>query len=346
MKIKTRAFLLLAVVCLAFGGKSVIRFSYPAYFPEPVYDFGENELSEEKVALGRALFYDAALSRDNTVSCASCHSPYNGFAHTDHDLSHGIDDQIGTRNAPALFNLAWQKSFMWDGAINHLDMQALAPISHPGEMGESIGHVVSKLQATALYPPMFEAAFGDSRITGAHVLKALSQFQLTLVSATSKYDSVKKGTTRFTEQEEAGYALFLQHCNSCHQEPLFSSFDFANNGLPVDTTLNDYGKGQITLRPEDSLLFKISSLRNLSYTHPYMHDGRFRKLSQVLNHYTRGIQESETLSDELKKPIALSSNEKTDLIAFLLTLNDQAFVFDPKHQFPKEFFFPGEGLEK
>ncbi|MEM7372999.1 MAG: cytochrome c peroxidase [Bacteroidota bacterium] len=306
-------------------------------------------MTEEAVELGRALFYDPILSRDGTVSCASCHSPYNAFAHTDHDLSHGIDDQIGSRNAPPLFNLAWQEHFMWDGAINHLDMQALAPISHPGEMGETIASVVEKLTAHESYPALFAEAFGErideeKQITGEGVLKALSQFQLTLVSATAKYDSVQQGLTQFTAQEQQGYRLFQQHCSSCHAEPLFSSNGFANNGLPIDTTLNDLGRWQISQLESDKHRFKIPSLRNLSYTYPYMHDGRFRKLNQVLTHYSSGIQYSQTLAPELNNPIDLSSHDKADLIAFLLTLNDKAFVFNPTHQFPRKTYPSGTSL--
>ncbi|MEM7041080.1 MAG: c-type cytochrome, partial [Bacteroidota bacterium] len=176
--------------------------------------------------------------------------------------------------------------------------------------------------------------------TGEHLLKALSQFQLTLVSANAKYDQVRAGTNTFTEQEAKGYTLFQQHCNACHTEPLFSSYQFENNGLPVDTTLNDFGKWTITGRTSDSLLFKVPSLRNLSYTFPYMHDGRFAKLRDVLNHYTHGIQHHPTLSPELQTPIVLSSHDKTDLMAFLLTLNDTEFVFDPSHQYPREVFHP------
>ena len=323
---------------MAFGVQQVHElFKYPDYFPIPIYDFKNNPLSEKKIELGRRLFYDPILSKDNTISCASCHSPYNSFAHTDHDLSHGINDQIGTRNAPALFNLAWQKSFMWDGAINHLDVQALAPISHPKEMNETIKSIVLKLQNHSYYPLEFYEAFQDSAITGEHVLKALSQFQVTLVSANSKYDQVKKGAKTFTEQENNGYDLFKTNCNSCHTEPLFSTYEFAYNGLAIDTTLNDFGRMKITEESADSLSFKIPSLRNLSFTSPYMHDGRFKKLQQVLNHYTAGINESTIISEALKKPIVLTSNEKTDLIAFLLTLNDSDFVFDKKHQFPEPF---------
>lgn len=332
---RTLVILLCIISPFAMSHSDKGELSYPDNFPEPVYNFENNPLETDKIELGRKLFFDPILSKDNTISCASCHSPYNAFAHTDHDLSHGINDQIGIRNAPALFNLAWQKSFMWDGAINHLDMQALAPISSETEMGESIENVTAKLQRSPFYPKLFFRAFGDSIVTGEHMLKAMSQFQLTLVSANSKYDKVQLKAATFTEQEANGYEIFQAHCNACHTEPLFSNYGFANNGLPIDTTLNDFGKAEITRLTSDSGSFKIPSLRNLSFTYPYMHDGRFNKISQVLNHYMNGISHSNNLSEALKKPIEITPNEKTDLTAFLLTLNDTAFVFDPKHQFPK-----------
>lgn len=308
-------------------------FYQPSYFPKPTYNFGSNPLDSNIISLGRILFYDPILSADHSISCATCHSPYNAFAHTDHDLSHGLEDAIGTRNAPALFNLAWQEKFMWDGAINHLDMQALAPISHPKEMGSSIDVIVKKLNASQSYQSIFYKAFRDSFATGTKVLKALSQFQLTLVSANAKYDKVVRGEDSFTIQEKNGYQLFKIHCNSCHTEPLFSSYGFENNGLPIDPTLNDYGRWAMTNNPTDSLKFKVPSLRNLSFTYPYMHDGRFTNLKDVIHHYTNGIQITNNLSHKLIDPIRLTSNEKVDLIAFLLTLNDSEFVFDKKHQF-------------
>ena len=313
-----------------------VGFRKPEHFPPPVYLFQNNPLTESKVTLGRALFYDPLLSKDNSISCASCHSPYNAFAHTDHDLSHGIGDSIGSRNAPALFNLAWQRTFMWDGAINHLDMQALAPISHPKEMGETITNVIEKLSKGERYPGLFKKAFSNDTITGARILKALSLFQLTLISASSKYDAVANGDEVFNEQEQNGYLLFKKNCNSCHTEPLFSSYTFAVNGLPLDSTLNDMGKSTITSLEKDRLKFKIPSLRNLTYTYPYMHDGRFKKLSQVLKHYTSLSGSTEHLDERLRNGIQLNKNEKADLISFLLTLNDKSFVFNPAHQFPKE----------
>lgn len=333
MKIKITALGLAAFIGLAFSDGYVWDLGFPSYFPAPVYAFQNNALSQKKIDLGRILFYDPILSKNQTISCADCHSPYNAFAHTDHDLSHGIHDSIGTRNAPALFNLAWQSSFMWDGAIHNLDMQALAPLSHPAEMDEDIAHVVNKLNQEPLYQKAFMEAWGDPNVTGAHLLKAMAQFQLTLVSATSKYDAMKAGTASFTEQEQTGYALFQNHCNSCHTEPLFSNYTFANNGLSIDSSLQDMGRYGITEDPEDRLKFKIPTLRNLSYTYPYMHDGRFKKLHHVLNHYTH-LQPGDSPEKDLQQALPLSSKDKTDLIAFLLTLDDPNFVFDPKNKYP------------
>lgn len=272
------------------------NFSYPSSWPKPTYDFSKNPIEKNKVNLGRVLFYDPILSENNSISCESCHSPYSAFTHIDHALSHGIYDSIGTRNSPALMNLAWKKSFMWDGAINNLDMQALAPISHPLEMGSSIKKVVIKLQASKKYRQLYFQAYGDSIPTGEKTLKALSQFLLTLVSSNSKYDKVMSGDLQFTTQEKNGYALFQKNCSSCHREPLFTNDEFANNGLPENPSLKDKGRMHITLDSTDTYKFKIPTLRNIEYTYPYMHDGRFKKLSEVMNHYTSGIIQSKTLA--------------------------------------------------
>lgn len=310
-------------------------FTVPEYFPLPVYDFSKNPLTENKILLGRTLFYEPMLSKNNTISCESCHSPFSAFTHIDHTLSHGMHDSIGTRNSPTLMNLAWQKYFMWDGAVNNLDMQALAPISHPFEMGSSINEVVEKLNTSEKYRKLFYKAYGDNTATGEKTLKAISQFMLTLVSANSKYDKVMRKESNFTEQEANGYLLFKNNCASCHTEPLFTNGNFENNGLPMDLLLKDIGRMKVTSNKNDSLKFKVPSLRNIEYSYPYMHDGRFKKLSEVLNHYTNGIQPSKTLATQLKHGIQLSSNEKVDIITFLLTLSDKEFVFNPKFQYPK-----------
>lgn len=326
---------MIIVLLVAFKSAEKL-FIAPANWPKPVYDFSKNNLTEQKVLLGRVLFYDPLLSKNNTISCSSCHSPYSAFTHVDHALSHGINDSIGNRNSPALMNLAWQKMFMWDGAINNIEVQSLAPISHPKEMGSSINEVVTKLQLSKTYRQLYINAYGDSLVTGERTLKALSQFMLTLVSSNSKYDKVMRKEETFTEQENRGYELFQKNCSSCHKEPLFTTNEFANNGLSVDILLQDVGRMKMTQNSKDSLKFKIPTLRNIEYTYPYMHDGRFKKLAQVLNHYTDGVMQSKTLASELKKSMNLNSNEKVDLIAFLMTLSDKDFVFNKKHAFPRE----------
>lgn len=331
--------LLVAFVVLTAGLTAPSLFRIPPGFPDPVYLLNENPLSEAKVLLGRALFYDPLLSRDSTISCESCHSPYTAFAHTDHARSHGIDNRVGIRNAPALFNLAWQPEFMWDGAINHLDVQALAPIAHHDEMDNTLDEVLKRLRRSPLYPELFRAVYGDTVISGQRFLKAISAFMLTLVSADARYDRMKRGELMFTEQEANGYRLFQEHCNACHREPLFTNYAYANNGLLPDTAAPDAGRYRITRVASDSLQFKVPSLRNLEYSYPYMHDGRFKTLSEVIRHYTNGIQIKPTLSPELRKPIVLRPEEKVDLQAFLLTLSDSAFVFDPSHAFPRQLFF-------
>ncbi|MCC6461986.1 MAG: c-type cytochrome [Saprospiraceae bacterium] len=322
-----------ALVLLAFAlpgppPPDPVTLRYPAHWRAPVYDFSKNPLTRQGIELGRRLFYDPVLSRDSTVSCSSCHLSFTAFAHVDHALSHGIDDRIGRRNAPALMNLAWARHLMWDGAINHLDVQALAPISHPDEMDETLAHVLQKVQAKQPYPRLFWEAFGDSSATGEHLLKALSQFELTLLSDRSQYDRVQAGLDTFSRQEQSGYHLFRQYCARCHEEPFFTNFSFENNGLPLDTALRDLGRMAITGQAADSLKFKVPTLRNIEFSYPYMHDGRFRKLREVLQHYTQTTAPGARAE--------LSATDKADLTAFLLTLTDRAFLFDPAFGFPLE----------
>lgn len=308
----------------------------PSGWPEPVYNFRKNPLDSATVQLGRVLFYDPVLSSDSLVSCASCHSPYNAFTHVDHALSHGVKDRIGTRNSPVLINLAWGKSFMWDGAVNHLDMQALAPLENHLEMDETLSHVLQKIGRQEKYRQLFKNAFHTESITGERFLKAISQFMLTLVSSDSKYDRVmrQEAGIQFTDQESKGYALFKQHCASCHTEPLFTNQTFQNNGLAMDSLLKDVGRMKITQKSSDSLKFKVPTLRNIDRSAPYMHDGRYRSLQMVLFHYSSDIHSSPTLAPELKKGIDLSEDDKRNIIAFLKTLTDPVFLKNKKFQYP------------
>jgi cytochrome c peroxidase len=308
---------------------------YPGYWPKPEYDFHKNPLTKEGIQLGKRLFYEPLLSKSNTISCSSCHLSNTAFTNVDHVLSRGINDSVGKRNSPVLINLAWGTSFMWDGAINHLDVQALAPITHPAEMGEDLNDVITKLSETDEYPQLFKNAYGSSTITGEYLLKSISQFQLTLVSANSKYDKMIREEIVFNAEEDSGYKLFQRNCVSCHVEPLFTNGGFANNGLAVDTLLNDLGRVTITGQIEDSLKFKIPTLRNIECSQPYMHDGRFKSLVEVLNHYTDGIVDSKTVGVSLQTKVVLSSKDKLDVIAFLLTLTDQEFLTNTNFSIPQ-----------
>lgn len=326
-------------ILLAFTGTHYdIQFVVPEGWPQPVYDLSKNPITDAGFQLGRQLFYDPLLSRDTTISCASCHLQATGFAHVDHKLSHGIYGKIGTRNAPVIMNMAWNRYFMLDGGVNHLDMQPLAPITNPLEMDETMERVVEKLNASPKYRRLFQSAFADSVATGQKTLQALSQFILMLNSYNSKYDKYlrKESGGEFTEQEQRGLAIFRHHCAACHTEPLFTNGEFANNGLPPDSALMDLGRMRITRNPADSLKFKVPTLRNIQFTFPYMHDGRFKKLLEVVNHYTDRIQHNATLDAHLQTPIVLSHEQKIDLVAFLLTLTDRDFLFDIRFGFPRD----------
>lgn len=312
------------------SGPTPISFVTPAGFPTPQYQFTTNVLTEEGFELGRKLFYDGKLSKDGNFPCASCHQQFAAFATFDHNFSHGFNNQFTTRNAPALLNLVWQKQTHWDGAINNLEVQPLAPLSAPNEMAEDINNVLNKLNQDASYKQLFKASFGDETINSQRMLYALTQFVGSLVSADSKYDRVKKGLATFTPQEEMGYTIFQAKCNSCHAEPLFTDNSFRNTGLPVDPTIKDYGRMRITNNKADSLKFKVPSLRNLYLTFPYAHDGRFISVNQALEHYNSGVQQSVTVDPLVSNGIPLTTNDKNYLQLFLRTLTDSTFLKDKR----------------
>jgi cytochrome c peroxidase len=310
-------------------------FEKPSNFPLAVYKFDNNPITQEGFELGRKLFYEPRLSRNNTVSCGSCHIQSAGFTQHGHDVSHGIDDRLGKRNSPPIMNLAWNTTFMWDGGVFDLDLQPIAPITNHEEMDETVANVITKLQARTDYPTLFKKAFGSETITTATLMKAFSQFMTMCVSSNSKYDSVMRnqGGVSFTSDEQQGYTLVKQKCGNCHVEPLFSDFSFRNNGIAIGAN-NDSGRFAITLNPADKYKFKVPSLRNLYYTAPYMHDGRFYTLDVVLDHYSNNVQNTPNLDPVLKQGtqlgIALTADEKTKIKAFLNTLNDKVFVTDKR----------------
>lgn len=307
-------------------------FLAPAHFPPPVYRFDQNPLTASGIRLGRALFYDGILSRDGTIACAECHRQDFAFTHHGHTVSHGIDNRMGTRNAPALQNLAWESGFFHDGGVNDLDLFSIAPIENPVEMDETLTNVLEKLRRSPKYPALFKAAYGSEEITSTKFLRALSQFMVTLVSANSRYDRYRRGEVQFDPDEAAGLNLFRAKCATCHAGELFTNGSFRNNGLPPTPT-NDLGRARVTERPEDRYRFKVPSLRNVSVSRPYMHDGRFATLDAVLDHYDHGVQDSPTLDPLLKQGgrlgIPLTNAERKQLLAFLNTLNDSKFLTNP-----------------
>jgi cytochrome c peroxidase len=306
----------------------------PENFPAPVYTFADNPLTKEGFELGRKLFYDGALSLDGNFPCASCHQQIAAFGTFDHDRSHGYNGSHTLRNAPSLFNLAWQTKFHWDGEFNSLFDEAAQPINGHIEMAESFNGVINKLQKDAEYRSKFKKVFRSNFIRPEFILKALAQFTGYLTSANSKYDRYKKGQAAFTPQELNGYQLYQVNCSTCHPEPLFTDYSFRNIGLPVDNNLNDYGKLRITTNPADSLKFKTPTLRNTFISANYMHDGRFNTLGQCINHYRTGVQQSATLDPLLVNGISLTSTQSADLVAFMRTLTDSTFITDPRFSKP------------
>ncbi len=309
-------------------------FQVPKGFPPPVYRFDNNPRTREGFELGRKLFYDGKLSRDGNFPCSSCHQQFAAFATYEHRLSHGFDNQFSFRNAPGLFNLAWEKELQWDGGINHIEVQPLAPLLDPHEMAENLNGIIAKLNKDKGYPALFKQAFGSPLINSQRILKALAQFTASLISADAKYDKVKRGEARFNQYEETGYEIFQQKCGRCHQEPLFTDLSYRNTGMEADSTLKDYGRMRITGRKEDSLKFRVPSLRNVFLTFPYGHDGRFSTISDVLQHYSSGITQSATLDSSLKKGIPISENDRFYLISFLGTLTDSSFIKNPLYSDP------------
>lgn len=302
----------------------------PADFPALAFDRDKNPVTVNGVALGKKLFYEGRLSRNNSISCGFCHIQENAFTHHGHPVSHGIDNRLGIRNASPIQNMAFLRNYTWDGVSHNLDGRSLVPITTDFEMDSSMPEVVGKLNADANYKKLFKAAFGDENITGERVLKAISQFMATMVSADSKYDRVLKGKTTFTAEENEGYQLFRNNCASCHSGALFTDKSFRNTGMYYNAQYNDRGRYRVTLDWNDNMKFRVPSLRNVEYTAPYMHDGRFTTLEAVLNFYSDLVENQPNLDPLLKKDghvgIRMNPSEKQYIIAFLKTLTDQNFI--------------------
>ncbi|WP_044202691.1 cytochrome-c peroxidase [Flammeovirga sp. OC4] len=333
----------------------------PAHFGKQYVLPEDNPMTVKGVELGRMLFYDPQLSRDYSTSCGTCHQQQLAF--TDGKAkAEGIHGRTGDFSSMSTVNLMWTGKFFWDGRAPSIESQALDPIENPLEMDMTLAEVVERLSQDEKYPPMFNLAFGSSEITAEKVGKAIAQFERTLISSNSKYDQIVKGTYTPTEQEKLGMDLFLTHpiageirggnCGDCHLGVLTSgdpvSFrGFHNNGLDDDTNLKE-GLMGVTENQFDKGKFKAPTLRNIALTAPYMHDGRFNTLEEVLEHYDEHVKKSRTLDPLIQEasnepifpgdPIKLhlTQKEKEAIIAFLHLLTDEEFINNPNHSNPFE----------
>lgn len=302
----------------------------------------DNELTIEAVKLGRMLFYEKMLSKNSIQSCATCHVQKDGFSDKN-QFSEGVEKKLGGRQAMAVFNMAWhQNGFFWDGRAASLREQSLKPIQDPLEMNETLSNMIAKLQASNKYKDQFTRAFSNGQINETNVSLALEQFMFAIVSNNSKYDRVQEGKEQFTASETRGKNLFFTEfdpsgkvkgaeCFHCHSGPNFTNDDFFNNGLDSDIDMKDDGRLKVTKNNSDKAKFLVPSLRNIEFTAPYMHDGRFKTIEEVINHYNINVKNSSTIDILMQynlQPggLGLNSDDVADLKAFLLTLSDDTLI--------------------
>lgn len=324
--------------------------NYPAYFGNRIFVPDSNPTTQQGVYLGRLLFYETSLSANNQLSCATCHQQRLAF--TDgQQFSRGVDGTLQPRNTMSLANLLWVQHFFWDGRAAGLEKQAETPLTSLHEMGQSLDISAKKLRNKKSYAAYFKAAFGNDSITGEKILKALAQFERTLISANARYDQYLRGEYQPTASELNGIALFYANpdpsrnirgaaCGHCHAGPKTFSELFHNNGL--DSVPQDAGRAAITGQLYDRGRFRVATLRNIALTAPYMHDGRFKTLEEVLDHYNEHVVPSNTLSPFLQnisntpngQSLDLTAQEKKDIIAFLHMLTDSAFIADKRFSNP------------
>jgi cytochrome c peroxidase len=310
----------------------------------------DNQLTKAGVKLGRMLFYEKMLSKDNSMSCGTCHNQQNAFSDPNR-FSLGVRGLPGLRHSMAIFNMAWNtNSFFWDGRAHLLREQSLMPIQDHLELDETLPSVISKLQATTMYSQHFKMAFGTETITAELISKALEQFMNSVVSNNSKFDQYLAGNANLTEEEERGRFLFFTEynpsfpdasgadCQHCHGGSNFENDNYMNNGLDSDASISDIGRQVVTNNPSDRGKFKVTSLRNIELTSPYMHDGRFTSLEEVVEHYNLVVESSTIDGSFLQQTpnggLHLSSSDKAALVAFLKTLTDYTFINNPEYSNP------------
>jgi cytochrome c peroxidase len=306
----------------------------------------DNPVTDDGATLGRVLFYDTRLSANNTLACASCHEQKHAFSVPER-FSKGFEGKLTDRNAMPLVNLRYypRGKFFWDERAETLEQQVLMPIQSKVELGQDLNRLTDILAKDAQYRELFRKAFGDGEVTRERISKALAQFLRSMVSYQSKYDeglaqarSVRDDFDNFTAQENRGKSLFLGRCATCHmpqgQNAHFNTTRPLNNGLDRDIVTSDGGVGDMTLNGREVGLFKSPSLRNVEFTGPYMHDGRFDSLEKVLDHYSRDVKSHPNLDGRARRGRNLSEGDKAALVAFLKTLSDEKFITDPRFSDP------------
>jgi len=311
----------------------------------------DNALTVQGVKLGRMLFYENMLSRDGSQNCGTCHRQKHAFSDTN-QFSIGVDGFPGGRQAMAVFNMAWNTNeFFWDGRAHLLRDQSLKPIQDSLEMAETLDNVVAKLSATQMYRDQFMRVFGSEDITSHKMSLAMEQFMNSIVSVDSKWDRFERGEVTLTPSEQRGRKLFFTEynqffpdssgadCAHCHSPKNFANNQYMNNGLDTDASvLDDIGREKVTMNPMDRGKMKVPSLRNIALTAPYMSDGRFTTLEQVVDHYNNGLNSSATLDPALANTMTtglmLNAQEKADLIAFLKTFTDETLMTNPEYSDP------------
>lgn len=312
----------------------------------------DNTLTEQGVQLGRMLFYEKLLSKDGSQSCASCHRQEHAFTDTTR-FSLGVESLPGKRQAMSVFNMAWNSNeFFWDGRAHLLRDQAILPIQDELEMDETLENVLGKLADEKVYRDQFTRVYGDDDITVDKMALAMEQFMLSIVSYDSKYDKWKAGEAELTESEERGRVLYETEynpffpefsgadCAHCHGGSNFENDLYMNNGLDPEGSFDDIGREEVTNNPMDRARFKVPSLRNIELTAPYMHDGRFSTLEEVVDHYNEGIHTSPSLDQALlatsETGLFLTDQDKVDLVNFLKTLTDESMISDERYSDPFE----------
>ena len=303
--------LIISILFLGFEKKTdPTLYKYPDLIHFPKMIPTDNPPTMEGVELGRHLFYDPILSKDSTLSCGSCHKQEKAFSDSPKTFSTGISGSLMKRNTMPLFNLPWYSNFFWDGKANTIEEQVFHPVRSHDEMDLDWKEAAQRIKENIFYLPKFYSAFGNQKIDSITISKAIAQFERTLISYNSKYDQVLRGEAYFTSQEYEGFVLINDqvkgnclHCHTTDANALGTTAGFSNNGLDNFTTPQDFrdkGKGGITNKLSDIGLFKIPSLRNVGVTAPYMHDGRFQSLEEVLDFYTHGVNNSYNIDSKME----------------------------------------------